>query len=491
MLFRNASWSGFAAAVRTATGLVSTVLAVRLLGGVLYGQLATMIALFALYLSLNSSIYTILATQLTSIKNTTNQTNSHQDLISSGGIFSVISVIFLVFLSIILYYILPLLFPQIGADSNLRVDLHRSIVAIAVLTSLQIFTVFYSAVIEGKGRLDQAMKSQLYGPLMITAILLTITLLQKPIAASLYATILCCGALTDLLRLELSRRHLKIPFPSLRLSRVQISQIGHLLKSGTTLQLATFMTLFLEPLNKLLLNHFIGAIAVTSYDLAMKLIWGIQYLFGSAMRIFLHISNEDSHAVGKIFLKSLTLVLIPVLSAHTVAALLLAYIIHQWVKIADPLQLMAFFGIATLSNLGMTYITPLYVSLISRKDFRFILKCQFFLAVINTLLSTILIPYIGLIGSSLGLLCATLYNVTAIYQRHGQIVGKIDVPHALFKDHRLRYAMTALLFLSALLIGGQPEMNYFAAGAILFFIGAIITQEPLTRLFLQKLRITK
>jgi O-antigen/teichoic acid export membrane protein len=491
MLLRNATWSGFTAAVRAATGLLSAVLAVRLLGGVLYGQVATLLALFVLYLSLNSSVSTILATQLTSIKVGSNQRNAQVDLVSAAGILAVSSILLLGLLVLLLYQTLPLLFSQMLTDSNLSIELHRAVLAMSVLTALQIFTAFYSAVIEGNGRLDLAMKWQLFGSVLITCTLLLLTLLHKPMTALGYVTVLCCGALIDLLMLELARRRLLIAPPSLRLSRERILQIWHLLRSGTTLQLATFMTLFLEPMNKLLLNHFVGALAVTAYDLAMRIIWGIQSLFGAAMRVFLHFSNETEQVVGQAFLRAFTLVLVPVLAAHTVAVILLASIAHQWVKIADPLQLMAFFGIATLSNLGMIYITPLYISLISRTDFRFILKSQAIVAASNTLLSAVLIPYIGLLGSSLGLLCATIYNVIAIYQRHGQIVGKIDVPHALFRAYRLRYAMTALLFLSALLIGGQPGMNYFAAGAILFFIGTIMTQEPLPRLLLQKLRPAK
>ena len=62
--FRNASWSGLAAAIRAVTGLLSALLAVRLLGVGHYGHVATWLSLFVLYLSLNSSAFTMLVVKL-------------------------------------------------------------------------------------------------------------------------------------------------------------------------------------------------------------------------------------------------------------------------------------------------------------------------------------------------------------------------------------------------------------------------------------------
>ena len=66
-LFRNAGWSGMAAAFRAASGLFNALLAVRLLGVENYGHIATILSLFVLYLSLNSSIFTALVVKLMSL----------------------------------------------------------------------------------------------------------------------------------------------------------------------------------------------------------------------------------------------------------------------------------------------------------------------------------------------------------------------------------------------------------------------------------------
>lgn len=59
-LFRNATWSGAAAAFRAASGLINALLAIRLLGVENYGHVATALSLFVLYLSLNSTVFTVL-----------------------------------------------------------------------------------------------------------------------------------------------------------------------------------------------------------------------------------------------------------------------------------------------------------------------------------------------------------------------------------------------------------------------------------------------
>ena len=178
-----------------------------------------------------------------------------------------------------------------------------------------------------------------------------------------------------------------------RLGHLPAWQLKELLHSGSVLQATSLMNLFLEPLNKLLLVSFIGPVAVTTYDLAMKVIWGIQGLFGASMRVFLHLAHQDSETVGRTYARVISLIAVPALIMHTVGAILLSWVAHRWVDI-DASQLMLFYAIATLSNLGMIFITPLYTSLISRGDV-FVFKSQAILALSNTFISIVAIPFLG------------------------------------------------------------------------------------------------
>jgi O-antigen/teichoic acid export membrane protein len=253
--------------------------------------------------------------------------------------------------------------------------------------------------------------------------------------------------------------------------------VVQLLRSGGVLQVSSLLTLFLEPANKFLLNHFVGAAAVTIYDLAMKVIWGIQHLFGSAMRIFLHIGSQDRDAVGRNFAKVILLLGVPVVGLHIVGAVFLLWAARHWMMI-DASQLMAFFGIAAISNFGMTFVTPLYLSLIGRRDLFFIFRTHLVLAVVNLLVSTAMIPLLGLVGSAFGLLVATALNVAAIY-------GRCGINAATFVSEeqavsRVKYRIGAVLGLLAATIawGTYGNDSPLAVFGILLVLAGIMVREP-------------
>ena len=489
-LVRNATWSGLSAAVRAATGLLIALLAVRLLGAGHYGQMATLLSLFVLFLSLNSSVFTVLVTRLMGTE-VVDGAKKYSDVLSAATILAFGSIVVLNSLALLLCVSVHNVFSFAMNENYFYLDIQRAVLAMGLLTSLQIMTALYSSVIEGLGRLDLAMKWLLIGPLFVMVVLFFLLMLHVPISVSNYIVILCCGALIDLSMLVLVRRKL-LPSPvSLRLPREKWGQMWNLLKSGATLQAASLMTLFLEPMNKFLLNHIAGPLAVTAYDLAMKVIWGIQSLFAAAMRVFLHLSGEQGAVVGRAFSRVFTLILIPVLAAHVIAAVFLTWVIHHWVTIGDTRLFMTFFGIATLSNLGMIYVTPIYISLIGRGDLRFILRSQTIVAATNVAVSLSLIPIFGLPGAALGLLCATAYNVVAIYLRHERTVGESGGLRQVFKDRIGRYLTTFMLLLAAILIGSAATVGVVSQLSILLITAYIIKGELIIGMMLERMRGAK
>ncbi len=484
---RNATWGGFSAAVRAATGLFIALLAVRLLGGERYGQLATLLSLFVVYLALNASVFTVFVAKLMGLS-AAERVNKNADVLSAANLLAVSLIVVLGFLTMLLWGIAPSIFKPAPYGSDSVIEIRRAILVMGALTSFQIMTSLHSAIIEGAGRLDLAMKWQLVGPVLVTITLFSLLILQVPVSVSEYVAVLCGGAVIDLCLLVLVQRKLMPLPPSLSLSREKQVEMWALLKSGTTLQAASLMGLFLEPLNKFLLNHFVGALAVTAYDLAMKLIWGIQSLFSAAMRVFLHLSGEQGQMVGRAFSRVLTLVLVPVLAAHVVAAIFLTWVVHQWVMVGDTRQIMIFFTIATVSNLGMIYVTPPYISLIGRGDLSFIFRSQSIVSVTNVMTSLAFIPLFGLLGAVFGLLCATAYNVVAIYRRHEQIVGPSGGLLPIIRGRSGRYLFTALLFAAAILIGSEHMVNYYVVAAIFLAIALIMRNEPLVGMLFARIR---
>ena len=485
-LFRNASWSGVSAAFRAATGLFNALLAIRLLGVEDYGHVATMLSLFVLYLSLNASVFTALVVKLMT---PTAVDEKHAAMRAAASIFSAISIGVLVMVTLLLSGFASRLM-SLEPGNALEAEIQRVILLMGLLTAIQIAVTLHSALIESASRLDLAMKSQLIGPTVVLALLATFFFAHLTLTASGYVAALCAGALTDLSLLGLVKRKVLPSSLFYWPTRNRLQGLVNLLKSGGVLQATSLMGMFLEPLNKLLINHFVGAAAVTIYDLAMKVIWGIQYLFGAAMRVFLHLGSQNEEAVGPTFTRVIALVGVPVVILHTIGALFLSWTAHHWLAI-DATQLMIFFAIATLSNLGMIFIAPLYISLIGRGDLYFIFRSQAILAITNVVVTLALIPFIGLIGAAFGLLSATLYNVVAIYARCKASSDTLNGIGDILRMWQARYALTLLLFAAAILLGIRGVDSLMGPLVILLGLAAITVREPLAKFIFERLGFGK
>lgn len=475
--FRNASWGGFVAATKAGTGLISALLAVRLLGAEQFGLVATLLSLFVLFLSLISSAFTVLVVKLYSTGGE-NQQLEREVLTVAALRLCMSAVAFLAIVAAMINLVATL-------TSKVPESYLNLIPVMCLLTAIQIIVALNASVIEGAGRLDLAAKWQLTGPLLVLAGLSYFYIKGDVLLPEIYLFILCAAALIDMGMTWWTRRRLGLIFVS--------NSVGHpigvlkLLRSGGLLQLTSLLNLFLEPVNKSLLNHFSGSASVAVYDLTMKVVWGIQHLVGAAMRVFLHIGCQDRAAVGVAFAKVLALLCVPVLGMHVLGALFLSWLAHYWVEV-DSSQLMIFFAVATLSNLGMIFVTPLYLSLIGANDLFFIFRSQALLALVNVLVSSAAIPMLGLIGAAFGLLVATLINAVSIYRR-----CKVDLNVFVILNDPATYVRLRLIAVLSLLVftvvwavlgGAQPIVFGFVVVALAISMAA----EPLVAKILMKIK---
>ncbi|WP_296652257.1 hypothetical protein [Thiobacillus sp. 63-78] len=472
--FKNATWSGVVTGFRALSGLVNALLAVRLVGVEGYGHLAALLSVFVLYLSLNTSLYTVLVTRLMSPV-FAEDPRARSEILASTVLLTASSLVLLILMTGVVFWIAP---SFLGLATHQ--DMGLALLMMGALVVVQILAALQAAIIEASGRLDLAMKAQLFGPFVLLIMLCISYLLHLSLSVQDYVVMLCAAACVDLGLLWVVRR-MRLRLVILQAgASVNMPKLKELLRSGGVLQATSLMSLFLEPLNKLLLNHFIGPAAVTTYDLAMKVIWGIQSLFGAAMRVFLHFAHQDGATVGRTYTRVISLIAVPALIMHTFGAILLSWVAHQWVDI-NASQLMLFYAIATLSNLGMIFVTPLYTSLISRGDLRFIFKSQAILALSNTFISIIAIPFLGLAGAAIGLLAATIYNVSAIYVRHGQLLGQVEGVANMFKGIAARFIVTGALFSITLYLGVQGELEKVWSAVLFIGLFAIGITESLPR----------
>lgn len=474
--FRNASWSGVSAAIRSALVMLTSLLALRLLGSYQYGHVVTWLSLYVVYLSLSSNAFTMLVVRLMALSNP-DDLYYHSKPIATAVTFCFASLILLIAVTI---FLCAFLIRQPKFVEILPPRFDELIMLMGTLTSIQTIVALQAAVIEGRGRLDLATKSQLVGPIFVFALLALAFIFGAAIEARHYVAVLCAGSLADMFLLWLVRRRLLLPLlteaPTLRSMR----GVLQMLRSGGMLQAASLLNLFLEPTNKFLLNNYAGPSTVAIYDLAMKVIWGIQYLMGSAMRVFLHMGSQDRVAVGRSFSRAICLLGVPVVAMHVVGILFLYFASHYWVEL-DTVSLIIFFGIASISNLGMIYVTPFYLSLIGRRELNFIFMLHALQAFVNASLSIALIPYFGLVGSAFGLLVATVINGVAICLR-----CDVERESAADESFAIRKAFRRITLASGLLVV-TVGWSLFGEGGVLGLFGIvaslalIMIKEPLVQ----------
>jgi O-antigen/teichoic acid export membrane protein len=465
-------------AYRAGIGLFSALLAVRLLGVDIYGNIVTLLSLFVLYLGLVSSVFIVLVAKLMAPDNGAG-TPDRSILVVAANAIALLSMAGIFCLAALLRGFAPDVQGLEAANRSFWAYAQSGSLILGALTCMQILSAMNSAIIESAGRLDLAMKWQMTGPSVVFLGLVALLLMESGVHGTTYLLLLCAGALADMMALWIVRRRLVDEHLILVHLRAALERIPGLLKSGSAIQFASFMNVFLEPLNKLALNHFSGGVAVTSYDLAMKVIWGIQGLFGAVMRVFLHLSGHGAEFIARTYVSVVSRLAVPALAVHTLGALLLSLAIHYWVDVSQD-EIMVFYGIATISNLAMIYVTPLYVSLIAKDDRRFLFQNQLRLTVSNVVGSLLLIPLLGLIGSAIGLLCAAIYNSFAIFSRFGRVVGPAGGLRQALMGRQWSYLFATALFMASLLVGGTHELNRLVLAAIAGMLFLLVVKEPVT-----------
>jgi len=88
---------------------------------------------------------------------------------------------------------------------------------------------------------------------------------------------------------------------------------------------------------------------------------------------------------------------------------------------------------------------------------------------------------LGLAGAAIGLLAATIYNVSAIYVRHGQLLGQGEGVANMFKGIAARFIVTGALFSLTLYLGVQGELEKVWSAVLFIGLFAIGITESLPR----------
>ena len=473
---KNATWSAVVTSLRVLVGFLLALLAVRLLGASAYGAVATLLSISALYLAAINSSSTIFVSRFVALH--MDDLSGRSELIVASGLLVTGAILLLIPITLVLAYWRTGI--SAHASHSVRFEIDATVLMTGALTTIQILVARQASLVEAAGRLDLAMKGQLFGSVALVVGLLAAFILRRALDDFHYLGALILSAVVDFCVLWSLRVKLYPAVSRSRRSTNAVSILKDLIHSAWLLQATSLLNVFLEPMNKILLNNWYGPSAVTAYDFAMKLIWGIQSLFIAAMRVFLHLGSATGEEIVGAYMRMVALIAVPVMLVHICGAVLLTLVAHYWAHI-DSSTLLPFYGIATISNLCMIFITPIYLSLISRGDMRFVFRTHAILAATNILLSLILVPTIGLLGASLGLVVATAYNTSILWCRYQNTVSPtlriIVVANMVGKKLMVLAALFLFMIWQAARVDLELTVLTMVAVA-LFFLGLA---EPLTK----------
>lgn len=480
-LFKNASWGGVSAAVRLVFGMANLFLAIRLAGATEYGYVALMLSVAMIYLTFINSIHTIAVTHAADLKNNI----AHQESLTK--LFSVVWLFTLAACGLIglLVWIFGDYFIQgfvyWGSNNELTNQIAIALSLLLIQLIFQLLSAANVAVIESLGRFDLAARAQMFGPALGFIIFSVMFLNSSKYPIQDVVLVITLAALLDMMLTTMVR--LRMGYLAAYLPQKDIlSLFPTLLKQGLSLQGSRLVNVFVDPLNKYLLNLFVGAASVTVYEVAMKVITGIQGLFGGAFRTFLQLTNEMRVNSGQEYLKSIRYGLLPALILHAMAAVLIIYLSNYWFP-EDTSNLPTLLYLMIPASTVIIFSAPLYYVLIGIRDLKFIFQMNLNLALFNVIGSVLFIPIFGVLGCAIGFTAAILLNAIMEYRRYVSKVGQIA---ALGKE--IKVIAPKLILVATIGICSLVTQNIFKASASSIIIQAIILaslllillKEPLT-----------
>jgi O-antigen/teichoic acid export membrane protein len=424
-LFKNASWGGISAAIRLVFGMANLFLAIRLVGSTAYGYIALMFSVAMIYLTFINSIHTIAVTHAAELKKS--DTSSHNELLklfSAVWIFTVIACVFITALAFIFGDVFIHNFVYWGNNQALSDQLSTTLLLVLNLLILQLLNASNVAIIESLGRFDLAAKAQVFGPVLAFFLYAAIFVISKTSLIHEIVLIAVLAALLDVIFTTIVRW--KMGYLSAYMPQESsLKLIPTLFEQGLSLQGSRLVNVFVDPFNKYLLNLFAGPASVTVYEVVMKVITGIQGLFGGAFRTFLQLTNEMRNNSGQEYIKSLRYGLLPALLLHAIAGVIIIYVNAFWFS-KDTALLPTLLYLMIPASTVIIFIAPLYFALIGIRDLKFIFQMNLNLAILNIIGSLIFIPLIGVLGCAIGFSAAIFLNALLEYRRYVAKVGNIS-----------------------------------------------------------------
>tara|TARA_R100001143_G_C3358597_1_gene134104 strand:+ start:1089 stop:2600 length:1512 start_codon:yes stop_codon:yes gene_type:complete len=491
-LLKNASWGGLAASIRLVFGMGNLFLAIKLVGATSYGYLIVINSIAAFYVALISSVNIIAIANAVELRNQPDPVIKLKGLFSAVWIIIVVSVLLLL-LAVFLFgpYFLQS-FVYNGDDAGVQAELEQLLTLISLLAMSQLFTAGHATIVESLGRFDLAARAKLPGMPFIF-ICLSVLGFMSPYEVDIITVgeVMLAGAIIDLIFIYYFRLTLGLS-GSISFSMESLRILPKLFGQGVTLQGANLVNIFFDPLNKFLLNLYVGPASVSTYEVAMRFIRGIQTIFSGAFRTFLQLADKLKNESGGDYIKTMQYGFVPAILMYAAGCILMVSVDRYWVE-GEMEQLSLFFLMLIPPGIGLIFAGPLYNVLVGIRDLRFIFRMHLNLALLNLVASFTLIPLFGLYGAGLGLLLATAYNAIAELRRYNKMIGPIRGLAAEFSKRMISIILPLLLSV-VVVISDQVLINNMTLLLVIIISTILLTilaiSDPLTlkftRLMLKK-----
>jgi O-antigen/teichoic acid export membrane protein len=422
-LITNSFWGGLTTALNMTGGIVAVLIGIHLVGSELFGYVTLLLSFSLLYLAVNNGIYTILVRQLQ--ESYQQGDDQSVQLLGAGLVYTFFGVILLFVLVSLFGKSLVATMVYYGHNEIINHEIVTALYVLALATALDMFSMLAAATIEGTGRFDLASKCMMSYSSMLLIGMAALLWSGSPITLSVLAVVYLAASAVRFLIIQIVSVA-KNGMAGLKPAHMVAGRncIGRLLGEGARVQGAGLLSFFVGPLNKILLNYFIGATAVTHYDLAMRAVTSVQNVFAQGFRSFMGLPSDQGKSTVKIYLMLLGTSLGMAMLMYIIAGVGLTLL--KGIGLIDiGHDVIYLFWIVLPSGVAIVAILPLYHFLIRSGDLNYILRLKALLALLNVFVSAITIPLIGLLGAGIGIAMATLINAISVYRRFSERIEPI------------------------------------------------------------------
>jgi O-antigen/teichoic acid export membrane protein len=378
MELRLAPLLSFAAFLRGVSGLAFSLLAIRIVGVDHFGYFSLIWAFCTAFLFMYTGINTVLVVRMVESRST----DVYREWMAAGLTLTVLLIIVLVGVATVFFVVAP-----VSSEPNLVL---RFCPMIARATLLPLVGNFFIVTLLVISLLLNVLVTDLYSLLRVVVVAYAVEAFIAVVVC-----LRCVGFGSVLWRVETMKK---------------------LIVGGFSTQAANLVSFLLDPWSKSVLALNIGPAAVAIFDLAMKVGWGLSFVFSAYSRLFLQIPAADHRRRIAALTQAAELTWTPLVLIGSIVVSVLPPLLSGWLKM-DPLLLAQGMVIAVAACMLMSCVSAAYISLIGFQDHAFIFRNQMIVGLANVVAAPLLVPFIGFTGAFVGSLIGTLVNVWLISRR--------------------------------------------------------------------------